>query len=259
MVPRSAYISSSWPKIEFSLFLIGEILSIPCYIFIVYHTLTNKRSRQSLHNHVILILLFYNFLQLILDLPMTIGYSRLGFVSPFSHSLCLLLQFINFGIWYGGIFLMFWTSVERHILVFHSNLVRTTQKRLLFHYIPLLFFSLYTPILYFYLIFLYPCNHVFIDNGVRCGKMCYANSLASWFDIYDSIVNYIAPLLLIAIFSIVFIVRFVKQRRRLQQATTWRQCRNNRFISTLISIREIMIVPFQSTFFSLMQYFIDSL
>ncbi|CAF4378552.1 unnamed protein product [Adineta steineri] len=123
MVPRPAYSSSSWPKIEFSLFLIGEILSIPCYIFIMYHILTNKRSRQSLHNHVTLILLFYNFLQLILDLPMTMGYSRLGFVSPFSHSLCLLWQFINFGIWYGGIFLMFWTSIERHILIFHSNLV----------------------------------------------------------------------------------------------------------------------------------------
>ncbi|CAF4311391.1 unnamed protein product, partial [Adineta steineri] len=72
-----------------------------------------------------------------------------------------------------------------------------------------------------------------------------------WFDIYDSIVNYIAPLLLIAVFSMALIVRFVKQRRRLQQATTWRQCRNNRFISTLISIREIMIVCHFKVHFSL--------
>ncbi|CAF0819044.1 unnamed protein product [Adineta steineri] len=251
MAPRPAYISSSWSKTKFSLFLIGKILFIPCCIFIIYHILINKRPRQSLHNHVILILLFYNFLQLILDLPMTMDYSRLRFVSPFSHSLCLVWQFIDFGIWYGGIFLMFWTSVERHILIFHSNLIQTTQKRLLFHYIPLLFFSLYPPILYFYLIFLYPCNHVLIDTDVRCGAMSYANSLASWFDIYDSIVNYIAPLLLIAVFSMALIVRFVKQRRRLQQATTWRQCRNNRFISILISICEIMIVCHFKVYFSL--------
>ncbi|CAF0991115.1 unnamed protein product [Adineta steineri] len=218
-------VSRTWIKIEFSLFLIGQIVSIPCYIFVLYHFLAHKITRRALHNHVIIILLIYNFIDLTVDLSLTMTYSLFDIVSPFSPIICLLWQFIDYGIWYGTISLMFWASVERHILVFHSNIIRTKQRRIILHYIPLLFFSLYTPILYFYLIFLYPCDHIFLSTHVRCGSLCYFYLAPIWFIYYDTLAHYTIPILLITLFSSILILRFIKQKSRLKQAIKWRQCR----------------------------------
>ncbi len=218
-------VTRTWIKIEFSLFLIGELLAIPCYLFIMYHFLAHKNTRRALHNHVIILLLFFNFFDLTIDLTMTMNYSLLGYVAPFSPIICLIWQFGDYGIWYGSISLMFWTCVERHILVFHSNLIRTKRGRFFVHYIPLSFFSLYTPILYFYLIFLYPCDRIFVDTSVRCGSICYFNVAPTWFIYYDSFANYTIPILLIAVFSSVLVLRFLKQKYRLKQTIKWRQYR----------------------------------
>jgi hypothetical protein len=230
------YVSRTWIKIEFSLFLIGQLLSIPCYLFVTYHFLVHKTLRCALHNHVIILLLLFNFIDLTIDLSMTMSYSILGYVSPFSPTLCLIWQFIDYGIWYGSISLMFWASVERHILVFHSNLIRTKRKRILVHYVPLTFFSLYTPTLYFYLIFIYPCDRVFIDTSLRCGSVCYLTMASTWFIYYDSLANYTIPILLITVFSSVLILRFLQQKQRLKQATKWRQCRRMIIQLALVSI-----------------------
>lgn len=214
-----------WAKIEFSLFLIGQVLSIPCYIFMFYNILFDKTARQSLHNHSILILLFYNFLHITIDLSLTQNYTRLGYVSPFIPLICRLWKFINYGIWYGGVFLMLWLSFERHILVFYPNLVRTTRNRLLFHYIPLIISSLYVPILYFYIIFLHKCEQIYLENEIRCGSSCFYDDTPHWFNLYDSFINYIIPILLIVLFSFTLVIRFIKQKRRLKRGVTWRQCR----------------------------------
>lgn len=233
---KDGHVTRTWIKIEFSLFLIGELLSIPCYLFVMYHFLIHRRTRQALYNHVIILLLGYNFIDLTIDLSMTMSYSLLGYVSPFSPIICLTWQFVDYGIWYGSISLMFWASVERHVLVFHSNLIRTARGRLFVHYIPLSFFALYTPILYFYLIFIYPCNRIFNKMSVRCGTICYLNVASFWFIYYDSLANYIIPILLIAVFSGVLILRFLRQKQRLQQAVRWRECRKMIIQLSLVSI-----------------------
>jgi hypothetical protein len=230
------YVSRTWIKIEFSLFIIGELLSIPCYIFVTYHFLAHKTTRRALHNHVIILLLFFNFLDLTIDLSMTMNYSLLGFVAPFSPMICLIWQFVDYGIWYGSISLMFWATVERHILVFYSQITRTKRGRFFAHYLPLSFFSLYTPLLYFYLIFIHPCDRIFVNTSVRCGPICYFDLAPIWFIYYDSLANYIIPILLIAAFSTVLILRFLKQKRRLKQAIRWRQGRKMIIQLALVSI-----------------------
>ena len=240
MNSKAAYVPPVWPTIEFSLFVIGEILSIPCYLLVMYHILMNKTARKALSNHSIIVLLVYDFLQLTLDLPMIMSYTRLGFVSPFSPALCFLWRYVDHGIWYGGLFLMFWTSVERHILVFHFNLIRTARNRFIFHYLPLLFFSLYAPIFYFYFVFLYPCRNVLVSTIIQCGQMCFEKLVPGWFFLYVYFVHYVAPILLIAAFSITLILRFINQKRRLQQATTWRQCR--RMVTQLIFTSAVYLI-----------------
>lgn len=216
---------SYWPKLEFSLFLIGQILSIPCYLFVFYHILCDRTARQSLHNHSIFILLTYNFLIVVIDLSLTQDYTRLGYISLFHPAVCLIWQFTDFGIWYGGISMMLWISIERHVLVFHPHFLRTVRGRIFIHYIPLFISAVYTPGLYFVLIFIIPCNRVYSMRTIRCGRNCYTNVIADWFVLYDTITNYIVPVILIAVFSGALFIRFLRQKQRLSRSVTWRQCR----------------------------------
>ncbi|CAF1664682.1 unnamed protein product [Adineta ricciae] len=232
---QQSNVPNFWPKIEFSLFLIGIIFSIPCYLFVFYHLLNEKTARQSLHNHVILILLFYNLLIVTFDLPMTLNFNRLGYVSPFNQTACLLWQFVDNGIWYGALSLMFWASFERHILVFHTNLVSTTRRRLFFHYILLIFFSLYTPMIYVYLVFIQSCGQIYTESTILCGGICLYIDAPVWLQLYDSYIDYILPILLIPVCSITLVCRFLRQKQRLQQNVTWRQCRKMIIQITLIS------------------------
>ncbi|CAF1589411.1 unnamed protein product [Adineta ricciae] len=233
-------VSDIWIQIEFFLFLMGQIFAIPCYLFVMYHILAHRTARRALHNHVIIMILLYCFLDLIIDLSLTMSYSLSKSVPLFSPILCLTWQFVDYGIWYGSISLMLWASIERHILVFHTKLVRTSQRRLLFHYIPLIFFSLYTPTLYFYLIFIYPCHMAYDDKTIRCGSLCYLKSAPIWFFYYDILTHYVVPVLLVAVFSAILILRFLKQRSRLKRATKWRQCRKMIIQLGLVSISYIV-------------------
>ncbi|CAF4066630.1 unnamed protein product [Adineta steineri] len=233
-------VPSYWPTVSFSLLLLGQILSIPCYFFVGYHIIFEKSARKALHNHVIIILLFYNFLGITFDLSLTLDFDRVGYVSLFSPTLCHFWQLVDNGIWYGGIYLMMWASFERHILVFHSNFVRTKRQLLLIHYIPLIFFALYAPLLYIYLIFFYPCDEDFDSTVDLCGGMCFYATIPNWFLVYDSFVDYTIPILLIVVFSITLLLRFIRQKQRLQQAVTWRQCRKMTIQLTLVSATYLM-------------------
>lgn len=234
-LPLSDNVPYFWPKVEFSLFLIGQSLSIPCYLFVIYHILFDRTARQSLQNHTLLILLFYNFISVAVDLSLSQDYNRLGYVQLFHPILCLIWQFIDFGIWYGAITLMLWMSVERHILIFHSQLVQTIRGRVFFHYIPLLISALYAPLVYFYFVVLYPCERTYSNTEHQCGYPCFYIFIPNWFGYYDSFVDYIIPIFLIVFFSGSLFLGFFKQKQRLKQTVTWRQCRTMVIQLSLVS------------------------
>ena len=231
---------SIWRQVVFGLFLFGQLVSIPCYLFMLYHLLTGKKARKALSNHAIVLILIFNFMVLTIDLSMTMDFMRRGMVGSLTPALCLLHQYVTFGIWNGALSLMLWTSIERHILIFHSKLVSTARGRLLVHYIPLALFSLYAPILYFYLIFLYPCEKVFDDTTAICGYPCFFETIPAWFIWYDSFVHFIIPIFLITVFGVLLLVRVLAQKRRLQRAATWHQ--NRKMIVQLILVSSSYLV-----------------
>jgi hypothetical protein len=225
---------SVWRPIVFGLFLFGQLLSIPCYLFMLYHILARKTARKALCNHAIVLILIFNLMSITTDLSMTMDFMRRGIVGSLTPALCLLHQYMTYGIWYGALFLMLWTSIERHILIFHSKLVATARGRLLFHYMPLVFSSLYAPILYFYLIVLYPCENVLVATNALCGGPCFFKEMPTWFIWYDSFVHFIIPIFLIIVFGVLLLVRVLAQKRRLQQTVTWH--RNRKMIVQLILV-----------------------
>ncbi|UJR11567.1 hypothetical protein I4U23_015747 [Adineta vaga] len=70
---------------------------------------------------------------------------------------------------------------------------------------------------------------------MRCEPICLYINVPLWLKFYDSYVNYIAPVLLIAICSLTLLLRFIKQKQRIQQAVLWRHCRKITFQLVLVS------------------------
>ena len=231
---------SIWRQVVFGLFLFGQVMSIPCYIFMLYHLLAGKKARKALSNHAIVLILIFNLMVLTIDLSMTMDFMRRGIVGSLTPALCLLHQYVTFGVWNGALSLMLWTSIERHILIFHSKLVSTARGRLLFHYMPLLFSALYVPILYFYLIVLYPCENVFVATNALCGGPCFFKEMPTWFIWYDSFVHFIIPIFLIIVFGVLLLVRVIAQKRRLQRTVTWHK--NRKMIVQLILVSSSYLV-----------------
>ncbi|CAF1206983.1 unnamed protein product [Adineta ricciae] len=231
--------SSQWKNDLFAILLTGQLLSIPCYLFLFYHLLRDKLLWKNLQNHSIVLLLIYNFLQMMIDLSMTLNFYRVGHQHPLNVSLCFLHGYVDYGIWYGALHIMFWNSIERHILIFYSNFLRTARQRILFHYIPLGFVSSYAPILYFYLIVLCPCQRFYNGFLLFCGVVCYSYVIPQWFSWFESLMNCALPILFIGVFSWTLIIRVILQKRRLQQAVNWR--RQRKMIIQLASVSIIYL------------------
>ena len=60
-------------------------------------------------------------------------------------------------------------------------------------------FSLYVPILYFYIIFLHRCDERYSERLIRCGPACFYEEAPLWFELFDAFVNYITPIVLIVV------------------------------------------------------------
>ena len=111
--------------IKFWLVLFGEVFSIPCYLLVIYYFLTQKTIRQALYNHAIIASLFVDLIILTVDLSFHLGYLRLGYIVPSIPAVCLIWQLVDYGFWYGDLFLKSWVAIERHIFIFHPTMHNT--------------------------------------------------------------------------------------------------------------------------------------
>ena len=88
----------------------AQVLSFPVYLFVFFHLLTNKIQRKSMHNHVILALLLFNFLQLVFDMSLVLAWLHRGIVHPAIPATCYFWNLINYWAYYNNFLLMFWAS-----------------------------------------------------------------------------------------------------------------------------------------------------
>ncbi len=119
---------------------------------------------------------------------------------------------------------MTWLAIERHILIFHDQLVSNRIGRFLFHYLPLICLVTYILLFYIIVIFFLPCENTYVYTVPVCGASpCYQSYgiLGMW----DFIVNSGGPVILEAIVSMGLIVRVQWQKQHLRQSTKWRKHR----------------------------------
>lgn len=209
--------------VRFWLLLVFNSSALACTLFVLFHLLSQHRLRQSPNNYVIIGLLSIALMSNLIDIPSYLTFLRLGYVWPASTIFCSFWWLVSIGLFDTIAILMAFGAIEKHILIFHQNWVSTWRKRCLVHHLPFLLVTSYSLTFYIVVLLFPSCENVFDYEQAWCGSPCYYDDtvLAA----YDSVVNAMLPTLLIAIFSIALVVRFIRQRRRVQRTLQWRKHR----------------------------------
>ncbi|CAF0988746.1 unnamed protein product [Adineta steineri] len=209
--------------LKFYLFISIECPSISTAIYVLYRFFRSYEIRSRLNNHSIIALLFTSCIAITTELPITLRFLKTGNVQPKSKGFCLFWIWYNFSLQSINLFLMAWLSIERHILIFHSNLIQTSVGKIKWHYIPLSFSMIYIPLFYFFCIFIYSCENSFNYSLIFCGSICY-NDLF-WLASYDWIINIFIPAIIIPFASIILLIRVLMQKKRMKRTVTWKTTR----------------------------------
>ena len=231
-------------QVQFWTLLLFEIPSLACTLFLLYHLLRDRRLRQALNNHVIIILLVLTLGIELFDNPLYIDASRIdGRRNSFAMvpSVCLMWWLFDYGA-YGAITVFLaWGSFSRHILVFHQRqLLRTARQRFFVHYLPLITLSFYLTTFYVVVILFPPCENTFNFESVACGlSPCYLN--VSYLNLWDYLVNGIVCTSIETACSIGLLARVFWQRRRAHQQLNWRKHRKMAFQLLSISCLSLTV------------------
>lgn len=221
-----------------------HISSIVCSIFTLTQLLSNRKLRSVLYNHTSIVLILISICDSFLSHPFTLNYLRTGQASPSTNVMCISWNFFNALCATSIYWTMAWTSMERHLLIFHSSLFMSSRRRILFHYIPLFISTLIYPLLAnIVIIFLYPCTHQFNMSMLFCGYVCALRtpSVALFFRIAHNFI----PVSIITSFTLMLIVRMIKQKRQMRNNRVhWRRYRRMIIqLLTLVSLFLVLTLP----------------
>ncbi|CAM2727809.1 unnamed protein product [Rotaria socialis] len=245
--------------IKLYLFTSLAVPSILISIYILYKIVTDRQFRCHINNHSMIAIIIISFLDTTTELPIALQYLRVGYVQPATKSFCLFWIWYVYGLQTTNVSLMTWTSIERHIFIFHSRWVQTQRGKIIWHYVPLILCVIYIPRFYFVCIILYPCKNVFDYSSFLCGPICYSN--ATWLSMFDWTTNVLLPSLLIPFASVSLLVRVLFQAKKMKRTLKWRSTRKLTLqlivISTLyllfwfpLALVSIIRICFISTFIS---------
>lgn len=175
-----------------------------------YSLLNFKWSRLS--NQIFGVLLIINGLLILLELPFTLSFLYTGFI--YNTKICPAWILINYSLFILSIILTAWTSIERYLFIYHEQII--TSHRIVLHYFPIAFFTVYTPSFYTGAVIFYPCQQAFSVYNYLCGGPCYLFSIAPCMT--DWTINVGLVLLTTGILNITLIVVNIRQRYRMRGA-----------------------------------------
>ena len=226
--------------VRFWLLLFSDAPSITCSLLLLHYLIHDRTARTALNNHVIILLLSLGLTTQLIEIPFYLSFiGNNGVVKPSVPATCLAWWFVSFGMYNGGTILMAWAAVERHILVFNYKLISTSRGRFFVHYLPIGILLLYVFVFYIYVLFFFPCEMNYEYSVPICGAYpCYQQD--PFVGMWEFIVNNIVPSLLVAVFSMVLLIRVVRQKRRLNQRVQWGKQR--KMTIQLVSLSALNIV-----------------
>ena len=228
--------------IRFGILLEFDIPSILCSIFLLYLLLSHRKLRQTLHNHIIIILLIVNLNSQLLDNSFYLHYLRIGYVRPSSPVLCIIWILVGYQIYVTSTLLVALVSIQRHILIFHHRWILEKRNRLWIHYFPMLILLLYSLSYGCVLLILILTSQFTYDyNRPMCTQMEKWIKRYPGLSMWNLIVNELLPTPIIVVFSFALLVRVVRHKHLVGLAITWRKQRKMTMQLLAISILFCMI------------------
>lgn len=214
------------------LFGIPLIPSLLCSMFIFISAIYNRNLRRRT-NRIMLLIIFVDFIELLCDLvPISLYFFATGHV--YSLSVCHYWASGNYLLQGISSWLMGWASIDRYLLIFHSQ-IRDTVFR---HELPIIILCTFVTIWYIVLTLTYTCTKTWVDGQkFLCGGPCFDAHISMV--TADWILIVLLPTLAIVIFNALLLIRVLIQKcHRLPGATNrsfaWRQ--NRKLIIQLLSI-----------------------
>ncbi|CAF1505469.1 unnamed protein product [Adineta ricciae] len=207
---------------------------------------------KSLHNHPIFLLTILTILYLTADLPFIMSFIRTGFDIIRIPSFCKWWFWFDYTLTAESLYLAAISSIQRHIVVFHSQWLRSRRLRWMVHYIPLIFCVIYPALFYIIIMFLYPCTNFYDETSLNCMYPCYMNTIA--ITTTDWIVNSAIPVWTNGIANLLLIVRVIHSKRKIyrQQRNTWNKQKKLAFNLLVYSL--LYFLWFPTTIIMLIQY-----
>ncbi|CAF1475463.1 unnamed protein product [Adineta ricciae] len=229
-------------QVKFWLILVLQIPAILISLLIFVFLFTHRPVLRSPQNQILCILLTINLIQLAFDLPLPLHFYYHGYVSSASPRFCMFWTFFEFTLYATSEFLVATMSIQRHILIFSSHVLRIRWKHIVFYDLPILFCLVYPITFYACIIFFYPCDgripYDYTNN--LCGFTdCYLMYDRFW-GTYDWLVNNGSPMCIDSLANFFLIMRVVQQKHRRQQNVSWRQQRH--MIRQLFCVSTLYII-----------------
>jgi hypothetical protein len=210
-------------KGAFVLFTCFQVPSVLCAIHIFFQYTQRASALRRLQNHLLMCLLIVATWSITIDLINTQIYFWTGSVTIHAYWFCSLWNTSFLTAATLNRLLMAMLCVERHFLVFRPQLYRTRRLRLIFHYTPLI---LIISIVLTYIIitdFFLTCPELnYYYSLFMCGYNC--TVLIRKFGIIYAWLWVFTPTLIAVISSVLLPIRFIIQKRQLQQVD-WNRSR----------------------------------
>ncbi|CAF1656359.1 unnamed protein product, partial [Rotaria magnacalcarata] len=232
-------VQSSAQVVRFWTYLFSDVFSLMCTFFDLYYLLTDQTLRHALNNHVIVVLLIVGLIDELTNIPWILynDHNRAPVIKPYIFY--SFWTFINLGFSSLQVALFTWTTIKRHILIFHNHWVATKTKRLFLHYFPIGSIIIYY-LIYYSIVLFYPfCEssfEVFLAGGFYIPCVFDHTILGVW----DLIVHQTLPNVIIVFSSIALLIRVILQKNHLRQGVHWRK--HKKMIIQLLSISAVYII-----------------
>lgn len=201
-------------RIKFGVLVSLQIPSLACYCGLLHHYLGDRQSRAALQNHAPLALLIVGLLTVLVDLSLILDYLRMGVVSYVSDLYCQIWNFLDLTLYALVSILMLWSSIERHIIIFHSQqLLGTRRQKFFVHYLPLIIIFTYLIFFYIYIAFIHACTNKFDFHQVVCAGLCFVFETPV-VGVLDQFLHTVIPSILIVIINMALWLRVLWQKYR---------------------------------------------
>ena len=230
-------------SLRLTLLLILEVPAIVVSLMIFAHFVSSRTARATRHHHSPFLLLLFNFIQISTDIPMSLDYYRSGgLVRPATNAYCTWWTFYENSLFAIHASLMAWISIERHLLIFHTNLLNgvSSSKGWCLHIAPWIVCLLWGPL--FYMITIVSglvCTNRWNFDAHLCGQLCHFSTVWGSLDVFVNIVVFVT---IIFIANITLIIRVVYQRLTIAARTPIKWHKQRKMVFQLVAISVTYLV-----------------